>query len=89
MNTPSDTPRMQRIVENIAIAISADNREQSISHREEAEREIEQLERELNQMRQERDEWKKCAKHYYEDRGEDALFNADQTYRKLLTKGTQ
>lgn len=32
---------------NIAIAISADTREQSIAHKEEAQREIEQLEREL------------------------------------------
>ena len=40
----SDTPRTNLIMDNIAVAISADTREQSIAHREEAHREIEQLE---------------------------------------------
>lgn len=40
---------------NIAIAISADTREQSIAHKEEAQREIEQLERELAAVTTERD----------------------------------
>lgn len=43
----SDTPRTKLIMDNLACAILADTREQSIAHREEAQREIEQLEREL------------------------------------------
>ena len=41
------TPKTDRIMENILIAIDADNTGQSSQHREEARREIEQIEREL------------------------------------------
>ena len=51
----SDTPRTNLIMDNIAVAISADTREQSIAHREEAHREIEQLELELAAVTADRD----------------------------------
>ena len=45
------TPKTDRIMENILIAIDADNTGQSSQHREEARREIEQIERELAEAR--------------------------------------
>lgn len=41
------TPRTERIMDNIVVAMRSDTREQSIAHFEEAKREIETLEREL------------------------------------------
>ena len=42
-----NTPRTDRILDNLAVAMTADTREQSKAHSEEACREIEQLETEL------------------------------------------
>jgi len=50
-----NTPRTDRILDNLAVAMTADTREQSKAHSEEACREIEQLETELAAVTDERD----------------------------------
>jgi hypothetical protein len=47
-----NTPRTDRILDNLAVAMTADTREQSKAHSEEACREIEQLETELIKCRE-------------------------------------
>ena len=54
-----NTPRTDRILDNLAVAMTADTREQSKAHSEEACREIEQLETELAAVTAERDALKR------------------------------
>lgn len=75
MNTP--TLRAKAIMDNIDVAINADNREQSISHREEACREIEQLETELAEAEEE-------LASIYATSSSEALEEANQTNANLI-----
>ena len=54
-----NTPRTDRILDNLAVAMTADTQEQSKAHSEEACREIEQLETELAAVTAERDALKR------------------------------
>jgi len=62
-----NTPRTDRILDNLAVAMTADTREQSKAHSEEACREIEQLETELAAVTAERDALKEELQHYIDE----------------------
>lgn len=54
MNTDQrPTPKTERIMDNVRVAMCADNDDQRINHKEEVMREIEQLERECDEAREE------------------------------------
>ena len=80
----SDTPKTDRIMGNIQIAITADTREQSIAYKEEARREIENLERERNELLEALEFLVEIGLEYYDmDCGENGSIAIEQAQNVL------